>query len=85
MADDRLIEIMAELLAEVHQMRLDMNSRFESLENRIVSLERQQEKTSLAIGELRLSNMRMIDKLEELIKIEPRVRRLEDTVFRKAS
>jgi hypothetical protein len=77
-ADDRLIEIMSELLLEVQHLRQDSNIRFERLEE-------QQKKTNLGLGELRLSVMRLADQLEKLVDIDQRVRVLEDIVLRKAS
>ena len=76
---------MAELLAEVHLMRTDMNNRFDEVNHRLESLEKQQEKTNLTLGELRLSNMRIAEKITEMVKYEPRILRFEDAVFRKAS
>lgn len=91
-SDDRLIEIVAELLEETRQFRQDSNVRFERLEkqqiqtnNSIERLEEQQKKTNLAIGELRLSVMKLADQVEKLVDIEQRLRVLEDIVLRKAS
>ncbi len=98
-SDDRLIEIMADLLAETRQFRQDSNARFERLEEKLERLEEQQKKTNLSIerleeqqrktnlglGELRLSVMKLADQLEKLVDIEQRVRVLEDVVLRKAS
>ena len=76
MADDRLIEIMAELLAEVHQMRVDNNERLDRLET-------QTAKNNVAIGELRISVMRLADKMEEIYHLDQRVRVLENIVLPK--
>jgi TolA-binding protein len=91
-SDDRLIEIVAELLEETRQFRQDSNVRFERLEKQqiqtnssIERLEEQQKKTNLAIGELRLSVMKLADQVEKLVDIEQRLRVLEDIVLRKAS
>ena len=77
-ADDRLIEIMSELLLEVRHLRQDSNIRFERLEE-------QQKKTNLGLGELRLSVVRLADQLDKFVDIDQRVRILEDIVLRKAS
>lgn len=83
---------MSELLAEVHEMRLeikgmrtDLNGRIDGLANRVDSLsnkvekvEGEQAKTNMAIGELRLSVMKLADFGE-------RIFRLEKEVFNKAS
>ncbi len=86
-SDDRLIEIVAELLEETRQFRQDSNVRFERLEKQqiqtnssIERLEEQQKKTNLAIGELRLSVMKLADQVEKLVDIEQRLRVLEDIV-----
>jgi len=79
MADDnRLIEIMADLLAEVHQMRLENNERLERLES-------QTAKNNLAIGELRLSVMKLAEKIEDIYHLDQRVRVLEEIVLPKQS
>lgn len=84
-SDDRLVEIMADLLTETHQFRQDSNERFERLERHLERLEDQQIKTNMALGELRLSNLNMANKLEELVELNKRGRVLEDIVLRKAS
>ena len=84
-SDDRLVEIMTDLLTETRQFRQDSNARFERLENRLERMEDQQIKTNMALGEMRLSNMNMASKLEELIELNKRVKVLEDIVLRKAS
>jgi hypothetical protein len=83
--EERLIEVMAELLAEVHEMRVDMktqmrdlNTGMTDLNKRVGRLEDQQVKTNMELGELRLSVMRLAD-------FNDRIIRLEDTVFRRAS
>ena len=83
--EQKLIEVMSELLAEVHEMRLeikgmrtDLNGRIDGLANRMEKVEGEQAKTNLAIGELRLSVMKLADFGE-------RIFRLEKEVFNKAS
>ena len=83
MADDRLIEIMAELLAEVHQMRVDNNERLDKTNERLDRLETQTAKNNAAIGELRISVMRLADKIEEIYHLDQRVRVLENIVLPK--
>lgn len=53
----KLIEVMAELLAEVHEMRMEIKGMRDDVNNRIGRLENEQVKTNLGIGELRLSVM----------------------------
>ena len=81
--DNRLIEIMADLLAEVHQMRVDNNERLDKTNERLDRLETQTAKNNAAIGELRISVMRLADKIEEIYHLDQRVRVLEDIVLPK--
>ena len=76
--DQRLIEIMADLLAEVHEFRLDSNKRLERLEDQMA-------KNNLAVGELRLSIMRLGDKIEEMGELDKRLRIVENIVLRPAA
>jgi hypothetical protein len=83
--EQKLIEVMSELLAEVHEMRLeikgmrsDLNGKIDGLADKIEKLETVQSKTNLAIGELRLSVMKLTDYGERIL-------RLEKEVFSKAS
>ena len=90
MADNHLIEIMAELLAEVHQMRVDNNERLDktneclnTTNERLDRLETQTAKNNAAIGELRISVLRLADKIEEIYHLDQRVRVLENIVLPK--
>jgi uncharacterized coiled-coil DUF342 family protein len=77
----RLIEVMAELLAEVHEVRLEMKGmREEQVKTNVAigELRGEQAKTNLAIGELRLSVMKLAD-------FGDRILQLEKEVFKKAS
>ena len=76
MADERLIELRAGLLAEVHQMRVDNNEHLDRLET-------QTAKNNVAIGELRVSVMRLADKLEGIYHLDQRVQGLENIVLPK--
>ncbi len=95
---NRLIEIMAELLIEVQGMRQEQigmrqeqvgtNARLDGViqeqvatNTRLDRLEKRTEQNTAAIGELRVSVMKMADKLDELIDLGKRVQRLEDKVF----
>ncbi len=77
-ADQRLIEITADLLAEVHEFRLDSNKRLDRLEDQMA-------KNNLAVGELRLSVMRLGDKIEEMGELDKRLRIVENIVLRPAA
>ena len=109
---NRLIEIMAELLIEVQGMRQEQagmrqeqmgtNARLDEViqeqvatnkrldgaiqeqvgtNKRLDRLEKRTEQNTAAIGELRVSVMKMADKLDELVDLSKRVQRLEAKVF----
>lgn len=66
--EEKLIEVMAELLAEVHEMRLeikgmrdDFNKKMDTLGTKVERVEEAQSKTNVSIGKLRLSVMRLAD------------------------
>ncbi|MDQ1265815.1 MAG: hypothetical protein QG635_967 [Bacteroidota bacterium] len=82
--NNRIIELLADMLEEQRQTNIQlgrMDVRLENLEHRIIGLEKQQQMTNLAIGELRLSVMKLADKLEIVFEHEKRIDRLEATVF----
>ena len=89
--DAIIVELLSEMLLEQKKtnMRLEnvenrlerVENRIESVGNRIEKLEKQQEKTNLAIGELRLSVMLLAEKFEALSQLDKRIIRLEDAVF----
>ena len=70
----RLIELMAEML---HEQR--------TTNKRLESVEKQQANTNLAIGELRVSVMRLADEIEKIVLFDQRVSKLEEVVFRKSA
>ncbi len=74
---------MAELLAEVHHMRTDNNERLDKTNERLDRLENQLIKNTAAVGELRLSVMRLADRVEEIHELDRRVRVLENIVLPK--
>ena len=83
--EEKLIEVMPELLAEVHEMRLeikgmreDLLKKNDALGIKIEKLEDAQSKTNVGIGELRLSVMKLADWGDRIL-------RLEKEVFNKAS
>ena len=84
----KLIELMAEMLHEQRQtnMRLEsVDNRMVSMNKRLESVEKQQANTNLAIGELRVSVMRLVDEIEKIVLLDQRVGKLEDVVFRKSA
>ena len=85
---DRLIELMAEMLEEQRGMRKEQektNVRLESLESKVGNMEGQLAKNNLAIGELRISVMRLADEIEKIVLLDQRVTKLENAVFRKSA
>ncbi len=87
MADDnRLIEIMAELLAEARETRaatMRMAADIGTVKNDIAALKEQSAKSNAVTGELRLSVMRLAEKIEEIYHLDQRVRVLESLVLPK--
>jgi hypothetical protein len=77
----RLIELMAEMLHEQKQT----NGELSSMNKRLESVEKQQANTNLAIGELRVSVMRLADEIEKIVLLDQRVSKLEEVVFRKSA
>jgi hypothetical protein len=83
-----LIELMAEMLHEQRQTNVMLESkdnRMESMNKRLESVEKQQANTNLAIGELRVSVMRLADEIEKIVLLDQRVSKLEEVVFRKSA
>jgi predicted nuclease with TOPRIM domain len=86
--EERLIEVMAELLAEVHVMREGMDE----MRKDISALRGEQTKTNSELSKVNRQlgeNTRAILKLADRVEVVPtlmeRVIRLETEVFRKAS
>ena len=77
----RLIELMAEMLHEQRQT----NAKLGTMNKRLESVEKQEANTNLAIGELRVSVMRLADEIEKIVLLDQRVSKLEDVVFRKSA
>jgi ABC-type uncharacterized transport system YnjBCD ATPase subunit len=77
----RLIELMAEMLEEQRQT----NAKLGTMNKRLESVEKQQANTNLAIGELRVSVMRLANEIEKIVLLDQRVSKLEEVVFRKSA
>ena len=75
--DDRLVEIMAELLAETRESKAIT----QRMADDISELKNQMTKNNAGIGELRLSVMRLADKVEEIYHLDERVKVLENIVL----
>jgi uncharacterized coiled-coil protein SlyX len=90
-SDERIIELLSDILVEQKGMRADiyeMKNDISQLKeqqmitnNRLEKLEEQQAKTNLAIGELRLSVIKLADRLEIVADHEKRIDKLEHTVY----
>ena len=61
------------------------NQQLKKMDSRLEKLESQQIKTNAAIGELRLSVMRLADQLELVFQHEKRIDALEKVVFKSLS
>ena len=66
----RIVELLSDMLIE----QKTTNQRLERLEN-------QQAKTNAALGELRLSVMKLAEKFETISQHDKRITRLEEVVF----
>jgi len=90
-SDERIIELLSDILVEQKGMRSDISEMKNDISqlkeqqiitnNRLEKLEEQQAKTNLAIGELRLSVMKLAERLEIVADHEKRIDRLEHTVY----
>ncbi len=89
--ENKIVELLSEMLIEQKQTNKRLanleshsentNLRLEKLESGMEKMEKQQAKTNLAIGELRLSVMQLAEKFEIVSQHDKRITRLEDTVF----
>jgi hypothetical protein len=73
-----IVELLAEML---HEQKL-ANEQFGKMDSRLEKLENQQIKTNAALGELRLSVMRLADQIEVVFQHEKRIDALEKVVFK---
>ena len=64
-------------------MRQDSNERLDRANERLSRLETQMSKNTAAVGELRLSVMRLSERIEEIHELDKRVRVLENIVLPK--
>jgi hypothetical protein len=85
--EQRLIEIMAELLAEVHTMNEELKQHGSLLREQgadMKEFKQQQSKTNLALGELRLSILKLAERDSIIEDHEQRLKFIE-TKISKAS
>src|SRR5437867_1543095 len=94
--EERLIEVMAELLAEVHEMRTDTKQQFTTLNNRVEKiddgivalnkrvdkLENEMTKVNLHLAENTRAILKLADKIDLLPGIIERISKLEVAVFK---
>ncbi len=94
--DNRLVELVPDLLLEVREMKTDIrdirsdlkgfreetNVNFNRLEKRVESLEDHQIKTNLSLGELRLSVMKISEELKAMVDLDKRLRVVESIVLK---
>ena len=76
--EERIIELLTEQLKRQDQMVVEMRE----IRGDIRSLQTEQAKTNLAIGELRLSVMRLAEAVERLNGLEHRVDAIEQQLRR---
>ena len=84
--NQRLVEMMAELLAEARETKViqqSMAGDMQRMAGDIREVKEQTVKNNAAIGELRLSVMRLADKIEEIYHLDQRVKVLEEIVLPK--
>jgi len=84
--DDRIVEILSEVLIELRGVNTElseMKSELKGVNKRLDKLDDQQAKTNLAIGELRLSVMKLAENQELILHHETRIDALERKVFSK--
>ncbi len=79
--ENKIVELLADLLIEQKNVRKELIESRKENNIRLEKLEKQQVKTNLAIGELRLSVMKLAEKFEIVSQHDKRITRLEDTVF----
>lgn len=79
--DEKIVNILLDLLNESKIT----NQKFDSMDKRLEKLEKHAIKTNAAIGELRISVMRLADELLRVHEIDNRLRKVENKVFNIAS
>jgi len=79
--EEKLIEVMAELLAEVHEMCTDTKAQLTTLNQDVQEMKKEMAKMNPQISE----NTRAIMKLADNTNIIERIVKLETKVFKKAS
>jgi hypothetical protein len=79
--ESRIVEILSEILIE----NQGFNKRFDNNDSKLDKLIQVQEKQALAIGELRLSVMRLAEVIERFANYEERIAKLERIVLKQAS
>lgn len=75
--EERLVEIMAELLAEVHEMRVEnqknlhnINDTLHGVDKKLFNLEKQQAKTNIGLADMRLALLKVADYHDRLTRLE---------------
>ena len=86
--DNKLLDAIIDLGVEMKGMRKDMSHHQQETNKRLENLEKQQIKTNLALGEMRLSYMRLdgkVSKLDEKVsnmdeKVNARITKLDENI-----
>ena len=83
-----LKEVTQTMAGDIHVMKSDitlMKDDISVMKNDITELKIQQAKTNIGLNEMRLSNMKLAERIEEIVHLDQRVRVLENIVLPKAS
>ena len=82
--EERLIEVMVELLAEVHEMRVDTKTQLSLLNSRVDSFGVKLDKLESNVNKMNIQLAENTRALMKLADFSDRIIRLENTVFKKA-
>jgi len=86
--ESKIVELLAESLLRADRHEELLGQLIKRADNHDILLEKLvngQNKTNLALNELGLSNVRIVEVLENNLKLEGRVKKLENKVFKRAS
>jgi hypothetical protein len=82
---DNRFESMDQRFDSMDQRFNSMDQRFDSMDQRFEKLEKRIAKNTLGLGELRLSNMHLVETMGDVLDMRNRVIKLEEHVFRKGA
>lgn len=76
--EDKMVELLAELVKESHETKVEISG----MRGDIIDLQKGQARNTAAVGELRLSVIKLTEKLEMVVDHERRIGKLESTVYK---